>query len=89
MKILNLLDIFCKKDVKLFFEILLKFSDFIYRMILQNNTENLSMQILLYLLCIFLFSQILDYSPRKYFPYASAALIAAHTVSGVTSNGIL
>ena len=37
----------------------------------------------------FLFSQILDYSPRKYFPYASAALIAAHTVSGVTSNGIL
>lgn len=57
-------------------------------MILQNNTENLSMADSLYLLCIF-FSQILDYSPRKYFPYASAALIAAHTVSGVTSNGIL
>ena len=36
-------------------------------------------------LCIW----IIYYSPRKYLPYASAALIAAHTVSGVTSNGIL
>lgn len=44
-------------------------------------------------LCIwityFSFAQITYYSPRKYLPYASAALIAAHTVSGVTSNGIL
>ena len=59
-------------------------------MILQNNTENLSAADSLYLSdYVFLFSQILDYSPRKYLPYASAALIAAHTVSGVTSNGIL
>ena len=55
MKILNLLDIFVK-DVKLFLKIYQEFFRFIYRMILQNNTENLSMADSLYLLCIFIFT---------------------------------
>ncbi len=57
MKILNLLDIFVK-DVKLFLKSTEIFR-FIYRMILQNNTENLSMADSLYLLCIFYFHRFL------------------------------
>ena len=49
---------FCKKDVKLFLKSTEIFR-FIYRMILQNNTENLSMADSLYLLCIFYFHRFL------------------------------
>ncbi len=66
MKILNLLDIFVKKMLELFLKSTEIFR-FIYRMILQNNTENLSMADFSVFIMHFLFSQILDYSPEEIF----------------------